>query len=194
MRARAIALLVAVTSTANAEPQTYASADFRASTTQPIAGTYDYTGFDVHGGRRLISWLAVEGFYAADIGHGAYAYPADCAQMCCGSHLRSWNMEEFGARVVFVPLHFRAIDVSAGIGVAAVLAHETSVPSHAVPESLGCGGAFYGWHGAIAASTFASLEVRPVRHVGLRVTGTFAVADVEDFPMFQFSVGPVFWF
>ena len=195
MRAFIAAALTTLASTSYAEgPRSYGSLDFRAGTVSPSVGSYNYVGFDVYGGRRLLQWLAVEGFYAADLGDGAYPYPAECAQICCGSHLRSWNTQELGARVVFVPLHLRFLDVSAGFGVAGILAREKRGVSPEVPASLGCGGAFDGLRGGIAGSTFMSMEVRPIAHFGLRVTGIIGIADVEDYPIFQFAAGPVVWF
>lgn len=187
--------LMTTASAAYAEgPRTYGSADFRAGTVSPATGSYNYAGFDVYGGRRLLRWLAIEGFYAVDVGDASYPYPAGCAQLCCGSHLRSWKMQELGARVVFVPLHLRFLDVSAGLAVAGVLARETRAVSPEVPASLGCGGAFEGLRSGIAGSTFMSIELRPIARFGVRATGMLGIANVDDYPIFQFAVGPVVWF
>jgi hypothetical protein len=97
-------------------------------------------------------------------------------------------------RVVFVPLHLRFLDVSAGLGVAGVLARERRAVAPAVPASLGCGGAYEGLHGGIVGSTFMSIELRPIARFGVRVTGVLGIANIDDYPTFQFAVGPVVWF
>jgi hypothetical protein len=195
MRSAIACAIVTTVATAQAEPlRTYWSVDAHVSASLPVAGTYDYAGFDAYAGRRLLPWLAIEAYYAGDFGNGSYGYPAGCAGPCCGSSLRAWDMQQLGARVVFVPLHLPFFDVSAGLGAAAVMGHERRVPSHSVPASMGCGGAFDGLHGAIAGATFVSFELRPTPHVGVRVTGTIGVADISDFPMFAIAAGPVFWF
>jgi hypothetical protein len=195
MRAMLVVLaVVGMTAVAHAEPRNYWGADFRASATLPVVGTYDYLGGDAFAGLRVRKWLAFEAHYGFDLGQGAYGYPAGCSQMCCGSQLRSWQMQEVGARAVFVPLHASFIDVSAGLGVAAVLAREDRESSPGFGMGAQCYSPFIGFHGAFAASTFVSVELRPTRAVGVRLSGLMGVADISDWPMFQLAAGPVFWF
>ena len=168
--------------------------DVTASASGAGYGSYDYLGWDLYAGRRLLPWLAIELAYRVDLGQGAYPYPADCAQICCGSQLRSWDMQQLGARVVFIPLRSRYFDVAAGLGVAGVLARERRVPAPDFGTALTCYPSLDAQRGAVGASTFVSLEARPFRRFGLRAVGTLEIADVADWPLLSLAVGPVVWF
>ena len=189
----ALVLLAATQARAQGERplRNYASLDVAASASDT---GYGYLGWDVYAGRRLLPWLALEVAYRVDLGQGAYAYPDHCAQMCCASQLRSWDMQQLGARVVFVPLRSHYFDVAAGVGVAGVLARERRVAAPDFGTALTCYPPVDAQRGAAAASTFVSLEVRPSPRFGLRAVGTLEIADVADWPLLSVAVGPVVWF
>ncbi len=116
--------------------------------------------------------------------------------MCCGSTARSWRSDQFGGRILGVPLHTRFIDASVGVSFAAIVARDSDAPSEPVYVSLGClKGPSVRDVTALVATASVTVDFRPVRWLGLRLGGDIGVATADiDWPIFHFAIGPVAWF